>query len=209
MVSVSAKSINVALRNIKLSSFVPSLTSVKYVSTTNSKNLNKTSIRKNATQANAEKIPPPHFDGQEKTYPPKIHQLVDEIAKLNLLEVADLNELLRKKLNIKDMPVSYAAFAPGQAGAPAAAAPKQEEEAEPEAPKAVKSSFKLKLVKFDEGKKVALIKEIKAVGENMNLVQAKKFVESAPQVVKDNIAKEEAEKLKAQLEKVGAVCEIE
>lgn len=43
----------------------------------------------------------------------------------------------------------------------------------------------------------------------MNLVQAKKFIESVPQVFRDNINKEEAEKVKAQLEKVGGVCEIE
>lgn len=121
--------------------------------------------------------------------------------------MSDLNELLRKKLNIKDVAMSYAAMPGG--GAPAQAA-KAEAEPEPEAmPKATKSSFKLKLVKFDDAKKVALIKEIKTLGENMNLVQAKKFVESLPQVFKDNIGKEDAEKLKAQLEKAGAVCEIE
>ena len=71
------------------------------------------------------------------------------------------------------------------------------------------SMSKLKLVKFDEAKKVNLIKEIKALGENINLVQAKKFVESLPQVFRDNIGKEDAEKLKAQLEKAGGVCQIE
>ena len=90
---------------------------------------------------------------------------------------------------------------------PATAAPKEEEEAE--APKAVKSSCRLKLLKYDEAKKVALIKEVKALGENMNLVQAKKFIESVPQVFRDNISKDEAEKLKAQLEKAGATLVIE
>ena len=51
-------------------------------------------------------IPPPNIDGQPKAYSPKIQTLVDQIAQLNLLEVADLNELLRKKLNIKDVAVS-------------------------------------------------------------------------------------------------------
>lgn len=158
-----------------------------------------------AAQA-ASQIAPPTFDGQAKTFAPKIQQLVDQIASLNLIEVADLNELLRIKLNIKDVPVSYAAPAGGAAAAPAA---KKEEEAEAAMPKATKSSFKLKLVKFDEAKKVALIKEVKALGNNMNLVQAKKFIESLPQTLRDDVSKEDAEKLKAQLEKCGAQCEIE
>lgn len=64
-------------------------------------------------------------------------------------------------------------------------------------------------MKFDEKQKVALIKEIKTLLEGMNLVQAKKFVESAPTVVKSDIGKDEAEKLKEALSKVGAVVEIE
>lgn len=92
------------------------------------------------------------------------------------------------------------------AGGFIAAAPAEEED---EAPKAVKSSFTVKLSKYDEKQKVALIKEIKALMEGMNLVQAKKFVEGAPAVVKADIPKEEAEKLKAAIEKVGGVVEIE
>merc|ERR1719223_248950 len=92
------------------------------------------------------------------------------------------------------------------AAAPAAAAPAEEEEVEI---KPTKSSFRLKLLGFDAAKKVALIKEIKSLGDNMNLVQAKKFIESCPQIYRDNIGKDEAEKLKEQLEKVGATCEIE
>lgn len=196
--------------NLKLNKFQPFMTNFKFISTIKTnKPVEKTSIRKNATQAAATAssqtvIPPPNLEGQSKQYSSKIQQLVDDIAKLNLIEVSDLNELLRKKLNIKDVPVSYAA---APAGAPAAA--KKEEEVQESMPKPVKSSFKLKLVKFDETKKVNLIKEIKALGENINLVQAKKFVESLPQVFRDNIGKEDAEKLKAQLEKAGGVCQIE
>lgn len=156
-------------------------------------------------QAKENEIPAPHIEGQQKEYSTKIVNLVDEISKLNLIEVSDLNELLRKKLNIKDVAMSYAAMPSAQSAPATQTEPEQEEVL----PKATKSSFKLKLVKFDEAKKVGLIKEIKALGENMNLVQAKKFVESLPQVFKDNIGKEEADKLKAQFEKAGAVCEIE
>lgn len=69
--------------------------------------------------------------------------------------------------------------------------------------------FQVKLTKFDDKQKVALIKEVKNLLEGFNLVQAKKFVESAPTVVKADVSKDEAEKLKEALSKVGAVIEIE
>ena len=94
----------------------------------------------------------------------------------------------------------------GPVAAEPAAAPAEEEEAEPAA--AVQTSFIIKLDKFDEAKKVALIKELKNQMEGMNLVQAKKFVESTPAVVKADIAKDEAEKLKTALEAAGATCSI-
>ena len=95
----------------------------------------------------------------------------------------------------------------GMMPAAPASAPVEEEEAEPAA--AVQTSFTIKLEKFDETKKVALIKELKNQMEGMNLVQAKKFVESCPAVVKGDIAKDEAEKLKVALEGAGATCVIE
>ncbi|KAJ8967608.1 hypothetical protein NQ314_002726 [Rhamnusium bicolor] len=64
-------------------------------------------------------------------------------------------------------------------------------------------------MKFEEKQKVALIKEIKSLLEGMNLVQAKKFVESAPIVVKADIPKEESEKLKEAIEKVGGTVVVE
>jgi large subunit ribosomal protein L7/L12 len=218
MVSSNIKSLHLILRTVKLSNKIlnnstatTTLNLARSVSITKSRSFEIKATKKTQTQtasaASSAPIPPPNFDGQSKEYSPKIHNLVEEIARLNLIEVSDLNELLRKKLNIKDVPVSYGAF-PG-AGAPVAAAKAEEPEPEAAAPQAVKTSFKLKITKYDEAKKVALIKEIKTLGENLNLVQAKKFIESVPQVFKDNIGKEEAEKIKAQLEKAGAVCEIE
>ena len=203
--------LNIMLRTVKFNLLNKSST-LKYISTTNLTRVGRTLITETPQTAgvasSAQPIPPPNLDGQPKAYSPKIQQLVDQIANLNLIEVSDLNELLRKKLNIKDVAMNFGSFA----AAPTSAAPAaQVEEAEPEvvAPKATKTSFRLKLVKYDESKKVALIKEIKALGENVNLVQAKKFIESLPQIFKDNIGKEDAEKIKAQLEKVGATCELE
>ena len=133
--------------------------------------------------------------------------IVDEISKMTILEVADLNELLKKKLNISDVPMMAASAAPAAGAAAAAEAAPAEEviEAKPRE----KTIFTVKLASFDAGKKVALIKEVKNLLEGMNLVQAKKFVESAPQTLKEDIPKEEAEALKTALEAVGAVVEIE
>merc|ERR1712083_1240867 len=132
-----------------------------------------------------------------------ITRIVDDISSLNLLEVADLNSLLKSKLNISDAPVMMAGAA---APAPAASAPVEEEEA---APQVIQTSFTVKLNKFNAAKKVAIIKEIKNLVEGMNLVQAKKFVESAPAVVKSDIAKDEAEKIQAALQAVGGECVVE
>ena len=66
----------------------------------------------------------------------------------------------------------------------------------------------MKLNKFDDAKKIALIKEIRNNVPNMNLVQAKKFIESAPVEVKGDLGMNEAEELKAKLEAVGAECEV-
>ena len=71
------------------------------------------------------------------------------------------------------------------------------------------TSFTVRLESFDTAKKVTLIKEIKNLVEGMNLVQAKKFVESCPTVVKADLSKDEADKLKEALTSAGAVCKIE
>ncbi|CAE1326469.1 RP-L7 [Acanthosepion pharaonis] len=143
----------------------------------------------------------PHIQGTEKIYAPKIQKLVDEIGTLTLLEVADLNELLKKTLNIQEAPM--------MAMAPAATSVKEEESTEATAPKEEQTLFTVKLIKFNAAKKVALIKEIKNQISGLNLVQAKKFVESAPQPVKTDISKEAAEQLKNALEAVGAEIVIE
>merc|ERR1712045_669075 len=149
-----------------------------------------------------EAVPLP--DPKHKVYSEKIENIVDQIGALSLMEVSDLNALLKQKFNISDAPVMMAGSVAGSA---LSAAPAQEEEEEPEVV-AVQTSFTLQLESFDAGKKVALIKEIKSNVEGMNLVQAKKFVESAPAVVKADLAKDEAEKMKKALEAVGAVCKI-
>ncbi|NXX13957.1 RM12 protein, partial [Podargus strigoides] len=71
-----------------------------------------------------------------------------------------------------------------------------------------KTFFSVKLTKVDDSKKIPLIKEIRTLVEGFNLVQAKKFVETLPATVKQDMSKNEAEELKTKLESLGAVCEI-
>lgn len=138
-------------------------------------------------------------EGVDAPPSPKLLNIVNDIAKLNLLEVSELSALLKKTLNLPDAPVvSYAA------GGPVAPAAEEEEVAVA----AVQTQFTIKLVSFNEAQKVALIKECKNLLEGMNLVQAKKFVESCPAIIKEDISKDDAEALKVAFEKVGAVCEI-
>lgn len=145
----------------------------------------------------------PQPEGEAKKFSPKIENLVKEITKLNLIEVGELSDLLKKRLNLPDAPLMPAG---GFLSVPASAAVEEEDET---ATRKVQTAFTVKLVKFDDKQKVALIKEVKNLLEGMNLVQAKKFVESAPTVVKADLPKDEAEKLKEALCKVGAECVIE
>ncbi|KAH8764035.1 hypothetical protein BGZ57DRAFT_902845 [Hyaloscypha finlandica] len=133
---------------------------------------------------------------------PKISGIVDQISQLTLLETADLVASLKTRLNIPDMPMG--GFAAGPA-APAAA-PVEEEEAAPVQQE--KTLFNLKLQSFDAGAKPKIIKEIKSM-LGLSLVDSKKFVESAPKLMKEGVPKEEAEKIVATLKELGGVAVME
>ncbi|KAF9363559.1 cytoplasmic RNA-binding protein [Mortierella sp. NVP85] len=132
---------------------------------------------------------------------PKIVSIVDQISGLTLLQTADLVSLLKTRLNIQEiaMPVGGGG---APAAAPAAAAAPEEKVAE-------KTEFNVKLEKFDAAAKAKLIREIKNIIPGINLVEAKKFVESAPKVVKEGLNKADAEKLKKTLEDLGATVSLE
>ncbi|NXK82693.1 DIC protein, partial [Amazona guildingii] len=137
------------------------------------------------------------LDTAAKQYSPKVQQLVRDIAGLTLLEVADLNALLKETLKIPDvgvMPAAAATLLPSQA------APQEEEEVPL---KKEKTHFTVRLTELKAADKVKLIKEVKNFIPGVNLVQAKKLVESLPQEIKANVSKEEAEKIKAALEAAG------
>ncbi|XP_017280825.1 39S ribosomal protein L12, mitochondrial [Kryptolebias marmoratus] len=150
-------------------------------------------------------IATPQLDGEPKQYSPKIQQLVSDISGLTLLEVSDLNELLKKTLNIQDVGMMPMGAMAG--GAVSAAQATEEEE---EAPvKKEKTHFVVKLIELKAEDKVKLIKEVKNCIHGLNLVQAKKLVESLPQEIRANAAKDEAEKLKAALEAAGGTVVLE
>jgi large subunit ribosomal protein L7/L12 len=96
----------------------------------------------------------------------------------------------------------------GFAAAPAApvAVPVEEEEAAPA--KQEKTLFNLKLVSFDAAAKPKIIKEIKSM-LGLSLVDSKKFVESAPKLMKEGVPKEDADKIVATLKELGGVVEME
>ncbi|KAI1006314.1 hypothetical protein K3495_g1905 [Podosphaera aphanis] len=135
---------------------------------------------------------------------PKISEIVDKISKLTLLETADLVASLKSRLNIPDIPMGGFAVAGG--GAAPAAAPVEEEEAAPAQQE--KTMFNLKLESFDAAAKPKIIKEIKSL-LGLSLVDSKKFVESAPKLMKEGVAKEEAEKIVATLKALGGVVKME
>ncbi|ETS65436.1 hypothetical protein PaG_00170 [Moesziomyces aphidis] len=133
----------------------------------------------------------------------KISGIVDQIEKLTLLEASDLVSALKTRLNITEIAMPAAS-------APAAAAPAAAEEVEEAAKPKEKTVFTLKLTGLkDPTAKAKVIREVKATNSNMNLVEAKKFVESTPQVLKEGLNKEDAEKLKAAIEAAGGTVELE
>lgn len=134
------------------------------------------------------------------TVDPKISAIVDQISTLTLLETSTLVTELKSRLNIAD--ISF----PAAGAAPAAPAAPVEEEVKEEVEE--KTIFSIKLESFDAKTKPKVIKEVKSL-LGLSLVESKKFVESAPKVLKENVAKEDADKIKATLEGVGAKISLE
>ncbi|KAF9782586.1 ribosomal protein L7/L12 C-terminal domain-containing protein [Thelephora terrestris] len=149
-----------------------------------------------AAPSTSQPPPPPSTSAD-----PKLNSIVDDISGLTLLQAADLVSLLKSRLNIQEIAMPAAAAAPA---APSAAA----EPAEEEKPKE-KTIFNVKLESFDAGSKPKVIKEVKAMVPNLTLIEAKKFVESLPKLLKENLPKEDAEKLKKVFEGLGAVVTLE
>jgi large subunit ribosomal protein L7/L12 len=119
--------------------------------------------------------------------------IVAAIKNMTVLDLADLVKTLENEFGVSAAPVAVAAVA---APSVQAAAPLAEE----------KTEFTITLKSFGE-KKIEVIKAVREV-TTLGLKQAKDLVEAAPQVVKENVPKEEAETIKKKLEAAGATVEI-
>jgi large subunit ribosomal protein L7/L12 len=119
-----------------------------------------------------------------------LQKIVDQLSSLTVLEAADLAKLLEEKWG-----VSAAAPVAMMAAGAAAAAPVEE-----------KTEFNVILTAVG-AKKINVIKEVRAV-TSLGLKEAKDLVEAAPKAVKEGVNKEEAEKIKKQLEAAGATVEL-
>lgn len=135
---------------------------------------------------------------------PKIQTIVDSISTLTLAETSSLIKALKTQLDIPDMAFPVG----GVAAAPAAPAADADAEADAAPAAAEKTIFNVKLESFDAKTKAKVIKEVKGL-LGLSLVDSKKFVEGAPKVLKENVAKEDAEKIKKTLEDLGAKVSLE
>jgi len=119
-----------------------------------------------------------------------LEKIVDDLSALTVLEAAELAKLLEAKWG-----VSAAAAVAVAAGPAAAAAPVEEQ-----------TEFTVMLAAIGD-KKIEVIKEVRAI-TGLGLKEAKDLVEAAPKAVKEGVSKDDAAKLKAQLEKAGAKVEL-
>jgi large subunit ribosomal protein L7/L12 len=124
-----------------------------------------------------------------------VSKLVDELSKLTVLEAAELAKLLEEKWGVSAAAAVAVMPGVGPGGGPGGAAPVEE-----------KTEFTVVLMAAGE-KKIEVIKEVRAL-TGLGLKEAKDLVEGAPKNVKEGVAKDEAEKVKATLEKVGAKVEL-
>jgi len=122
-----------------------------------------------------------------------LQKIVDELSTLTVLEAADLAKMLEEKWGVSA--AAAVAVAAGPAGGGAAAAAAEE-----------KTEFTVVLASAGD-KKIEVIKEVRAL-TGLGLKEAKDLVEGAPKTIKEGVAKDEAAKIKATLEKVGAKVEL-
>jgi large subunit ribosomal protein L7/L12 len=122
-----------------------------------------------------------------------LEKIVEDLSALTVLEAAELAKMLEEKWGVSAAAAVAVAAAPGAGGA--AAAPVEE-----------KTEFNVILASAGD-KKIEVIKEVRAI-TGLGLKEAKDLVEGAPKPVKEGVGKDEAEKIKATLEKVGAKVEL-
>ena len=123
-------------------------------------------------------------------------QIIEAISSMTVLEVSELVKAMEEKFGVSAAaPVAVAAAG----AAPGAAAAEAVEE---------KTEFNVILKAFDDSKKIAVIKEVRAV-TGLGLKEAKDLVEGAPKSLKENVSKDEAAKIKEQITAAGGTVEIQ
>ncbi len=121
-----------------------------------------------------------------------LNKIVEDLSALTVMEAAELSKLLEEKWGVS----AAAAVAVAAPAAGGAAAPAAEEQTE----------FDV-ILTGDGGNKIAVIKEVRAI-TGLGLTEAKAAVEAAPKAIKEGVSKDEAAKIKAQLEAAGATVEL-
>ena len=123
---------------------------------------------------------------------PDLEKIAEDLSNLTVIEAAELSTMLEEKWGVSAAaPVAVAAAAPGVEGGGAAAE---------------QDSFNVELTSFGD-KKINVIKEVRAI-TGLGLKEAKDLVEGAPNTIKEDLTKDEAEKIKTKLEEAGATVEL-
>ena len=121
-----------------------------------------------------------------------LEKIAEDLSNLTVIEAAELSTMLEEKWGVSAAaPVTVAAAAPGVEGGGAAAE---------------QDSFNVELTSFGD-KKINVIKEVRAI-TGLGLKEAKDLVEGAPNTIKEDLTKDEAEKIKTKLEEAGATVEL-
>ena len=121
-----------------------------------------------------------------------LEKIAEDLSNLTVIEAAELSTMLEEKWGVSAAAPVAVAAAPGVEGGGAAAAEKD--------------SFNVELTSFGD-KKINVIKEVRAI-TGLGLKEAKDLVEGAPNTIKEDLTKDEAEKIKTKLEEAGATVEL-
>lgn len=126
----------------------------------------------------------------------KVEELISEIGRLSLLELADLVKALEEKFGVSATPIAVAATAPAAASADSSGEPKEEQ-----------TTFNVVLTSTGANK-ISVIKAVREVNQTLGLKEAKDLVEAAPKEILNAVNKSTAEEAKKKLETVGATVEL-
>jgi len=157
-----------------------------------------------SAEAATEELALPPAAGEAAPLDPAVEKVVDEVMKLNILQISQLTKELKERLGLPDVPMGMPmggmpmmAASPGGDAGGAAAEPVVE-----------KTEFDVKLTGYDDKSKIKVIKEVRAL-TGLGLKEAKAAVEAVPNVLTEGLKKEEADEWVEKLKAVGGQVELE